>query len=124
MPRRFHVPLLVTLALAAIAAPAVAQTSDDLFDATTLQELRLAMSPRDLQTLRAEFTANTYYPADLQWRGVKVRNIALRSRGSGSRSGTKLGNPARFQPLRGGAAVSGDEVARARQPAAGPGDGA
>jgi len=91
MPRRFHVPLLVTLALAAIAAPAVAQTSDDLFDATTLQELRLAMSPRDLQTLRAEFTSNTYYPADLQWRGVKVRNIALRSRGSGSRSGTKLG---------------------------------
>ena len=91
MSRRFHVPLLVTLALAAIAAPAVAQTSDDLFDATTLQELRLAMSPRDLQTLRAEFTSNTYYPADLQWRGVKVRNIALRSRGSGSRSGTKLG---------------------------------
>jgi len=91
MSRRFAAALLVILAIAATAAPALAQTSDDLFDGTTLQELRLTMSSRDLQTLHADFGANTYYPADLQWRGVKVRNIALRSRGSGSRSDTKLG---------------------------------
>ena len=91
MSRLLAAPILVVLALAGAAAPAEAQTSDDLFDASTLQELRLIISSRDLQTLRADFAANTYYPADLQWRDLKVRNIAVRSRGSGSRSGTKLG---------------------------------
>src|SRR4029077_20895744 len=91
MSRLLAAPILVVLALAGAAAPAEAQTSDDLFDASTLQELRLIISSRDLQTLRADFAANTYSPADLQWRDLKVRNVAVRSRGSGSRSGTKLG---------------------------------
>jgi spore coat protein H len=71
--------------------PAAAQTSDDLFDAATLQEVRLVMSSRDLQALKAHFQDNTYYPVDFQWRDLKLRNAAVRSRGSGSRSGTKLG---------------------------------
>ena len=91
MSRLLTAPLFLLLTIIGVAAPAVAQTSDELFDDTTLQELRLTMSTRDLQTLRAEFAANTYYPADLQWRDVKVRNVGLRSRGSGSRSATKLG---------------------------------
>ncbi len=91
MPRLLTAPLFLLLTIIGVAAPAVAQTNDELFDGTTLQELRLTMSTRDLQTLRAEFAANTYYPADLQWRDVKVRNVGLRSRGSGSRSATKLG---------------------------------
>src|SRR4051812_48755371 len=91
MLRLLAAPLSLLLTVIAVAAPVAAQTSDDLFDGATLQELRLTMSTRDLQTLRADFAANTYYPADLQWRDVKVRNVALRSRGSGSRSATKLG---------------------------------
>src|SRR4051812_18868423 len=83
--------LLIPFVLLGLAAPAAAQTSDELFDVTTLQEVRLTMSTRDLQTLRTWYGDNTYYPADLQWGGLKVRNIGLRSRGSGSRSGTKLG---------------------------------
>ena len=65
------------------------------------------MSSRDLQTMRADFGANTYYPADLQWRDVKVRNIALRSRGSGSRSGTKLGLQLDFNRYSTGSSSSG-----------------
>jgi spore coat protein CotH len=68
-----------------------AQTADDLFDPRTLQEIRLAVNAQDLQLLHQNFADNTYYPADLVWRDQRVRNIGIRSRGSGSRNGTKLG---------------------------------
>lgn len=70
---------------------ASAQTADELFDPSTLHEIRLFINSRDLQRLRAEFELNTYYTADLVWRGVRVRNVAVRSRGTGSRNPTKLG---------------------------------
>ena len=41
--------------------------------------------------MRAEFQANTYYPADLTLNGQTVRNIGIRSRGRGSRSSNKPG---------------------------------
>jgi spore coat protein CotH len=83
----------IALALAAIAAPrhAAAQSVDELFDAQTLQEVRLLINSKDLQLLRANFTENTYYPADLIWRGQRVRNVGVRSRGAGSRNPVKLG---------------------------------
>jgi spore coat protein CotH len=73
------------------AAPALAQTAADLFDLTTLQEIRLTVNSRDLRQLRETFLLNTHYTADLQWRGIKVRNASLRSRGTGSRSANKPG---------------------------------
>lgn len=75
----------------ALARVAWAQTADDLFDPSTLHEIRLFINSRDLQQLRRNFELNTFYTADLLWRGVRVRNVAVRSRGTGSRSGTKLG---------------------------------
>jgi spore coat protein CotH len=71
--------------------PARAQTAADLFDSNTLQEIRLSVNSRDLRTLRQTFNLNTHYPADLTWRNIKVRNVGIRSRGLGSRNGTKLG---------------------------------
>jgi spore coat protein CotH len=68
-----------------------AQTSDDLFDSQTLQEVRLFMNSRDLRELRERFTENTYYTADFQWRDIRVRNAAVRVRGVASRSATKPG---------------------------------
>ena len=71
--------------------PALAQTVAELFDTNTIQEIRLSVNSRDLRTLRENFQVNTYYPADLTWKNVKVRNVAIRSRGAGSRNPTKLG---------------------------------
>lgn len=70
---------------------AVAQSVDDLFDGQTLHELRLFMHSSDLQKLREQYGDDTYYPADLSWRNLRVRNVGVRSRGMGSRSAVKLG---------------------------------
>jgi len=84
---------LVALTVWVSLAPrsAVAQTGDDLFDASVVHEVRLFMNTRDLAELRARFEENTHYPADLVWRGERVRNVAVRSRGLGSRNPIKLG---------------------------------
>jgi spore coat protein H len=75
----------------ACADRAQAQTVAELFDTNTIQEIRLSVNSRDLAKLRQTFQANTYYPADLTWKSVKVRNVGIRSRGFGSRNPTKLG---------------------------------
>jgi spore coat protein CotH len=67
------------------------QTADDLFDASQLHEIRLFINSRDLALLHARYEDNTYYPADLLWRNVRVRNVAIRSRGYGSRNPIKIG---------------------------------
>ena len=72
-------------------APAVAQTAAELFDASQLQEVRLFINARDLAEMRATYLENTFFPADLQWRGTTIRNAAVRSRGGGSRNPSKLG---------------------------------
>jgi len=53
--------------------------------------VRIVMSSRDWQTLKARAAENTYYPADLTWNGVTVRNIGIRSRGGSTRNGIKPG---------------------------------
>ena len=63
----------------------------DLFDARQLQTIRLVINPRDWAALKADFLSNTYYPAHLVWRDQMVKNVGIRSRGTGSRSGTKPG---------------------------------
>jgi spore coat protein CotH len=79
------------LAGLALSGPALAQTATDLFDSTTLQEVRLTVNTRDLAALHAHYDLNTHYPADLTWRSIKVRNVAIRSRGQGSRNPIKPG---------------------------------
>lgn len=80
---------IVLVMLAAAAPTADAQTTDDLFAPGTLHDLRLFMNSRDLQQLRDTYQENTYYQADLEWRGIRVRSVAIRSRGYGSRNPTK-----------------------------------
>ena len=80
-------------AVIATAQPANAQSVDEVFDAQALHEVRLLINSKDLQLLRVNFTANTYYPADLVWGGggQRVRNVGVRSRGAGTRNSVKLG---------------------------------
>jgi spore coat protein CotH len=73
------------------AGVAAAQTAAELFDSTVLQEIRLSVNTRDLRTIHEKYLDNTYYAADLAWRNVKVRNVAIRSRGTGTRNPTKIG---------------------------------
>src|SRR5262245_49769625 len=85
---------LMVVAVAAGAARAHAQTASHdpaaaLFDDTVVHDLQLTISTRDWQSLKEHFRENTRYPADLRWRDQTARNIAVRSRGNGSRSGTK-----------------------------------
>jgi len=87
-----------TIGLAAVctvllseATPVQTLTANDLFNDQTLHEIRLSINSRDLAELRERFRENVYFPADLTWRGQRVRNVAVRSRGGGSRNGRKLG---------------------------------
>lgn len=94
-------PVRFTLASAALAlqivwaVSATAQTPPDeaapFFDDTVVHDIRLEINERDWQTLRDQFLDNTYYPTDFKWQNVIVRNAGIRSRGNGSRSGTKPG---------------------------------
>ncbi len=70
---------------------AFAQTQADLFNDATLNDVRITMNPADWQTLKQNYLANTYYPANWQWRNITLENIAIRSRGTGSRSPVKPG---------------------------------
>ena len=86
--------LLTTLALAAVlsASPAAtAQTAEELLGGRELHDISLHINARDWEQLRATYTENTYYPCDLEWRGLRVRNAGCRSRGLGSRNGVKPG---------------------------------
>jgi spore coat protein H len=88
-PMIYFAALLV--ALLGVCSTADAQTTTDLFDRTTLRDLRLWVNTRDLAELHRNWQQNTYYPADMEWQGVRIRNVGIRSRGSGSRNPTKLG---------------------------------
>lgn len=88
--------VLVTVLASAASLPAWAQSADDLFDSSTLRELRLLVHSTDWAELKATFQENTFYPADLTWGGTTVHNVGIRSRGLGSRSPVKPGLLLRF----------------------------
>ena len=93
LPRRPYARVgILAVALVIAAAGAVAaQTADDLFDDSVLHDVRLHVHSDDWARLKADFSENTYYPADLEWRGLKVRNVGIRSRGLGTRNEFKPG---------------------------------
>jgi len=85
-------PLLTAvLCLLLSANMADAQTTDELFDPNTLQEIRLFINTRDLQQMRERFTENTRYPADLVWRNIRIRDVAVNVKGLATRNPIKLG---------------------------------
>ncbi len=72
-------------------ATTYAQTQDDFFNDAVVQEVHLRVNSRDWQALKEHADENTYYPADLSWQGVTVRNVGIRSRGRMTRNGIKPG---------------------------------
>jgi spore coat protein CotH len=89
--------LVIGLLLQSAAATSVhAQTADDLFNESVVHTLEISIHSRDWETLRANFTSNDFYPADVTWNGIRGRNVGVRSRGLGSRSGIKPGLEVNF----------------------------
>jgi spore coat protein CotH len=88
---RFRILILSTLTwlLTLVPLGASAQTAADLFDRNTVQEIRLFINTRDLDQLRTRFREDIYYVVDVQWRNIRVRNAAVRSRGGVSRDPSK-----------------------------------
>jgi spore coat protein CotH len=78
--------LFVPVRARAQSAPA---TAADFFDSATLQEVRLFINSRDLQELRDRWTEDVYFPVDFVWRGIRVRNAAVRMRGLATRDVNK-----------------------------------
>jgi len=99
MRRRLAVAA-VFVAVVGLSYPALAQIpapGDPLdptaafFDDATVHDLKLWVNSRDWETLKGNYLSNQYYPADFVWRDQTVRNIGIRSRGTGSRNGFKPG---------------------------------
>ena len=65
--------------------------SDPFFDDSQVQTISILINSRDWESLRVNYLDNTYYPCDFKWNDQTVRNIGIRSRGTGSRSGVKPG---------------------------------
>lgn len=64
-------------------------TAADLFNNQTLQRIELQLNSSDWEKLKQNFQENDHYPAAVVWNGQIVRNVGIRSRGLGSRSGSK-----------------------------------
>ena len=89
--QRWVVAVIALVAIVCAPRAALAQSTDDLFNIAALQRVDLLVNSQDWEKLKANFQENTYYPTDLRWNGLTVRNIDIRSRGLGSRSATKPG---------------------------------
>src|SRR5690349_14311726 len=65
----------VCLMLAWASRNAPAQTVEQLFDSSTVQDVFISINERDLTELRDRYRENVFFPADVVWRGVRVQNI-------------------------------------------------
>jgi spore coat protein CotH len=77
--------------LVSLAAVAPAGAADPIFNQSILHETRLVMDPADWRALRENFSTNQYYAANISLDNEVVQQVGIRSRGKGSRSGTKPG---------------------------------
>ena len=73
------------------AAAAAADPSDRFFDDSQLHDIKLTCNSRDWESLNQHYLDDTYYICDFRWSDQVLRNIGIRSRGTGSRSGVKPG---------------------------------
>ena len=100
---RSKLVLLLTFGLGVV-APVTARAADPMFEQSRLHECKLELDPADWSALRANFQTNQYYAANLTVDGETVKQVGIRSRGAGSRSGEKPGLKVDFNKY-----VSGQE---------------
>jgi len=86
------IPLVVAL-LAVLPRPVLVQApdpADAFFNDNVLHEIRLSVNSKDWRVLTENWLDDTNYPADFRWNGQVVRNVAIHSRGGGSRRPNKV----------------------------------
>ena len=66
-----------------------ATATDPIFDQSRLHDVRINIDPSDWEALQENFRTNQYYAADITLDTVVVRQVGIRSRGSGSRDEEK-----------------------------------
>jgi spore coat protein H len=71
------------------AAQSQVGSADALLDGGALNDIWIRINARDWQDLHTHYLDDTYYPADVEWQGVTVRNAGIRVRGDTSRNGHK-----------------------------------
>jgi len=81
--------LFIVLCLVGGAHPIAQSQVDSLLDGSSFEDLWVHVNAQDWEDLHTHFQENTYYPADVEWRGTRVRNAAIRVRGVASRNGHK-----------------------------------
>lgn len=89
--RRIISLVVAAIALTTLPIRAGAPAAVAFFDDSVVHRIDLLINSRDWQSLIDNYLDNTYYPSDFKWRDQTVRNIGIRSRGTGSRSGVKPG---------------------------------
>jgi len=80
---------VIATGLVVLVAPAGAQTSDDFFNDSALQDLKVTMSPADWNHIKQNIYDQTYFPCDFQWSGGAIKNIGIKQHGHGSPSSVK-----------------------------------
>ena len=74
------------------AQTAAPDPADPVFDDNVVHSIYLTINTKDWNTLKTNYLDNTYYPCDFKFdTSPTVRNIGIRSRGTGSRNPTKPG---------------------------------
>lgn len=82
---------LVALFAGRADAQDTSSSTDQFFDASVLHVLKLSLHSDDWRRLKETYQEDTYYPSDVTWNGIRVRNVGIRSRGSASRNEKKPG---------------------------------
>ncbi len=98
---------LMTILMLAAPASVASQSAHEIFNSEVLHDVRLRVNARDWDTLKRLFQLDTYYPASFTWAGSTVHEVAIRSRGFGSRNGTKPGLEIQFDRYRDGQRFAG-----------------
>lgn len=88
-PPLVAIVLLSASSLAGLATLGAQSQVDALLDGSSLQDLWVHINAHDWEDVHTHYLDDTYYPVDVEWQGIRVRNAGMRVRGNTSRNDHK-----------------------------------